>query len=90
MAWIRSDEWFARKYTTLRNAIKATEEKIAELKLSPVTDDWPEAFKSREIMAQEDYLKTLTTAYRKHDTLYGNWRNKNQNIERGCKPYRGY
>ena len=90
MAWVRSDEWFARKYKNLRWAISATQEKINTLLTTPTTEDWPVEFKNREVEAQEQYLISLNKDYDKHDALYGAWRNKNQNIERGCKPYRGY
>ena len=90
MAFQKDADWFARKYKGIESAIAGTKELIDKIRTLPVTEEFSEGLKVRQIEANESYLKSLEKDWKRHDTEYSNWRNKRQNLERGCPPYKGY
>lgn len=77
MAFIRSEEYFARKISGIESAISGTEDAISTL---------DHGF---QIEAHESYLRSLKKSLAVARAEYVAWRNKQQNIERGAT-YRGY
>jgi hypothetical protein len=77
MAFIRSEEYFARKIQNIDNAISGTRAAMENLE-----HDF-------QIEAHRSYLASLESSKVKVRSEYMNWRNKQQNIERGAH-YKGY
>lgn len=90
MAFIRSGEWFASKRIDLETSIFETKELLEELKGLPGDTPRSEHFRARQTKVNKAYLHILERLLKKHVLEYQKWRNKMQNLERGCPPYRGY
>ena len=77
MAFIRSEEYFARKIANVESAIAGTKSAMSTL-----GHDF-------QIEAHKSYLVSLEKSLAKVRNEYILWRNKQQNIERGAH-YSGY
>jgi len=77
MAFIRSAEYFAYKIKNIEEAIKGTEDNIKNLT------------EQRQIDAHKAQIRCYIESLAKTKTEYLNWRNKQQNRDRGAI-YRGY
>jgi len=73
MAFVKDADWFARRYNTIESAIRGTKELIENIRNLPITEEFSESLKARQIEANESYLLTLEKSWKKHDTEYGNW-----------------
>lgn len=77
MAFIRSEEYFSRKIKNIEDAILGTKSAMGQLE------------HEFQIEAHRAYLSSLEKSAEKTRIEYRNWRNKQQNIERGAH-YKGY
>ena len=77
MAFIRSEEYFARKIANVESAIAGTKNAMSTLE-----HDF-------QVESHRSYLLYLEKSLAKARNEYMAWRNKQQNIERGAH-YRGY
>ena len=77
MAFVRSEEYYARKLANIERAIAGTKMSMASLE------------HEFQIEAHKSYLLSLEKNLASAKSDYMNWRNKMQNIERGAH-YKGY